>query len=80
MVAIADRQASPLALHCDDLLIAPTQSPMFLDSYLGTIAIMELLITYFAISQGKSAVQRVETIETARIRLGEYGNDKGQQA
>lgn len=75
VVGITDRPSSPLAIHCDYILSAPTESPLFFESYLSTVAIIEMLLAFYTINQGAAAVQRIESIESDRLRLGEYWND-----
>lgn len=75
VVGITDRPSSPLAIHCDYILSAPTESPLFFESYLSTVAIIEMLLAFYTINQGAAAVKRIESIESDRLRLGEYWND-----
>lgn len=76
VVAITDSRASPLATLSDRVLLAPVMSPSFFDSYIGTTAIIEMLIGFFAIGSGAATVERVERIEADRNDLGEYWNDE----
>ena len=79
VVSIADSRASPLAAHSDRVLLAPVESPSFFESYIGATAIIEMLVGFYVIGGGSSAVERIEKIEEDRRRLGEYW-DEGEGA
>jgi len=75
VVGITDSRASPLAALSDKILLTPTESPMFFESYIGSTAIIEMLIGFYAIGEGPSALSRIERIEADRRRLGEYWDE-----
>jgi len=75
VIGITDSRASPLASLSDRLLLAPVESPMFFESYVGAVAIIEMLVGFFVIGEGPSALERIERIEADRRQLGEYWND-----
>ena len=79
VVGIGDSHASPLALYADHLLITPTDGPMFFGSYIGNIAIIELLVGFMASRKNGNTVNRIEKIEQNRVRFGEYWNSKEQR-
>ena len=72
VVAITDSRASPLVPYSSETLITPCQSPLFFESYLGSTAIIELLIGFLTVRSGTSAIQRIERIESDRTQLDEY--------
>ncbi|HSE15649.1 MAG TPA: MurR/RpiR family transcriptional regulator [Pyrinomonadaceae bacterium] len=41
---ITDSDTTPIALHCDDYLVAPTSSPSFTGSYVAPIALLNTII------------------------------------
>ncbi len=75
VVGITDSRVSPLAALSDRLLLAPAESPMFFESYIGSTAIIEMLIGFYVIGGGPSVVERIERIEADRRRLGEYWDE-----
>jgi len=75
VVGITDSFASPLARYCDEILLTPTDSPMFFESYLGTVAIIEALLSFLTLKLGKDVAPRIERIESDRRQLGEYWQD-----
>jgi len=75
VVGITDSRASPLAALSDKILLTPTESPMFFESYIGSTAIIEMLIGFYVIGEGPSALRRIERIEADRRRLGEYWDE-----
>ena len=77
IVGITDSRASPLAALSDRLLLVPVDSPLFFESYIGAVAIIEMLAGFFVMGEGTSAVERIERIEADRRRLGEYWDDAG---
>ncbi|MCP4470828.1 MAG: MurR/RpiR family transcriptional regulator [Gammaproteobacteria bacterium] len=72
VVGITDGPVSPLAISSDHVLLSPTGSPMFFESYIGTTAIIEMLIGFFTVIHSTSAVSRIEKLEADRHRFGEY--------
>jgi DNA-binding MurR/RpiR family transcriptional regulator len=72
VLGITDSHASPLARVSDEVLLTPTASPLFFESYLGTIAIIELLVGAFTLKMGDGAVDRIERIEALRHRMNNY--------
>lgn len=78
VVGFTDSLAAPLARYCDEVLQTPTESPMFFESYLGTTAIIELLLSVLTMRLGDEVAPRIERIEADRHRMGEYWKDKGE--
>lgn len=76
VVGITDSRASPLAAVSDHLLLVPTQSPMFFESYIGATAVIEMLVGFYVIGEGACAVERIECIEADRRRFGEYWDEE----
>lgn len=76
VIAITDSPASPIALEADHVLLAPNQSPLFFESYVGTTVLIEALLGFFTIGQPKDTVARIERIEADRTRMNEYWNKK----
>lgn len=77
VVGVTDSPASPLAINCDRVLLTPNKSPLFFDSYVGTILQIEMLIGFLTLEQSADVVVRIENIEADRRRLGEYWNGGG---
>lgn len=77
VIAITDTPVSPIAINAAYLLLCPTKSPMFFQSYIGIIAVVEMLIGFYTIGQPSSVVDRIERVETERHRLGEYWESQG---
>ena len=75
VIGITDSRASPLAAHSDQVLLAPVESPSFFESYIGATAIIEMLIGFYVVGGGQSAIERIEKIEADRRRLGEYWDE-----
>lgn len=74
VVGITDSLASPLAPYCSKVLVTSCTSPLFFESYVGSTAILELLIGFMTLRAGHEAIDRISEIETDRRRLGEYWN------
>lgn len=72
VLGITDSYASPLAQTSDEVLLTPTDSPLFFESYLGAVAIIELLVGAFTLRMGNSAVSRIERIEALRHQMNGY--------
>jgi len=72
VVGITDSLASPLAAHSSEVLVTSCISPLFFDSYIGSTAIIELLIGFVTLRAGPDAIDRIARIEADRRRLGEY--------
>lgn len=72
VVGVTDSPASALALLSDHVLLSPNKSPLFFESYVGTTALIELLIGFLTMKQSEDAAERIEKIEADRVRLGEY--------
>jgi DNA-binding MurR/RpiR family transcriptional regulator len=74
VVGITDSPASPLAAYSTEVLVTSCDSPLFFESYVGSTAIIELLIGFLTLRSGHDAVDRIRQIEADRHRLGEYWN------
>lgn len=74
VVGITDSPASPLAAYSSEVLVTSCSSPLFFESYVGSTAIIELLIGFMTLRSGPDAVDRIAQIEAERRRLGEYWN------
>jgi len=53
---ITDSDTSPLALHCEDYLVAPTSSPSFTGSYVAPMALVNTIIVACAHLRPKRAL------------------------
>jgi DNA-binding MurR/RpiR family transcriptional regulator len=53
---ITDSDTSPLALHCEDYLVAPTSSPSFTGSYVAPMALINTIIVACAHLRPKRAL------------------------
>lgn len=72
VVGITDSPASPLAAFSSEVIVTSCSSPLFFDSYVGSTAIIELLIGFMTLRSGSDVVDRITQIEADRHRLGEY--------
>lgn len=72
VVGITDSRVSPLASYSTDLLLTSCKSPLFFQSYVGSTAIIELLIGFLTIRTDQGAVARINQIESDRHMMGEY--------
>lgn len=72
VVGITDSPASPLAAYSSDVLLTSCGSPLFFESYVGTIAVIELLLGFVTLRSGSDTVGRIAEIEAERHRFGEY--------
>lgn len=75
VVGITDSRASPLAALSSELLLTPCESPLFFQSYIGAVAVFELLLGFMTLRAGSGAVKRIAQIEADRRDLGEYWSD-----
>ena len=75
VVGITDSLASPLAAFSSDTLLTSCSSPLFFESYVGTTAVIELLIGFVTLRSGHDTVVRIAEIESERHRFGEYWLD-----
>lgn len=66
---ITDSDTTPIAVHCDDHLIASTSSPSFTGSYVAPIALINSIIVASAHLQPKRALQMLGRNE-AEYRTG----------
>ena len=72
VVGITESLASPLAAYSSEVLVTSCNSPLFFESYVGSTAIIELLIGFMTLRSGPDAIDRIAQIEADRRRLGEY--------
>lgn len=75
LVGITDSRSSPLAAVSSELLLTPCESPLFFQSYIGAVAVLELLLGFMTLRAGPEAVKRIAQIEADRRALGEYWSD-----
>ena len=79
VVGITESLASPLAAYSSEVLVAPCNSPLFFESYVGSTAIIELLVGFMTLRAGPDAIDRITQIEADRHRLGEYWDDERKE-
>ncbi len=72
VVGITDSRASPLATYSTEILLTFRESPMFFESHLCSVAIIELLLGFMALRAGPEVVTRIAQIESDRWRFKEY--------
>ena len=88
---ITDSDTSPIALHCDDYLVAPTSSPSFTGSYVAPMALVNSIIVACAHLRPKRALAMLGRTEQEyrtgtrwyqepmkRNRAGTDGNNKAR--
>lgn len=66
---ITDSETTPIAVHCDDYLLASTSSPSFTGSYVAPIALVNTIIVASAHLQPKRALEMLGRNE-AEYRTG----------
>ncbi len=72
VLGITDSRAAPLAAVSSEVLLTPCESPLFFQSYIGAVAVLELLLGFMTLRAGPDAVKRIAQIEADRRDLGEY--------
>jgi len=72
VVGVTDSLASPLAAYSSEVLVTSCNSPLFFESYVGSTAIIELLVGFMTLRSGPDAIDRIAQIEADRRLLGEY--------
>jgi DNA-binding MurR/RpiR family transcriptional regulator len=77
VVGITDSLASPLAAYSTEVLVTSCDSPLFFESYVGSTAIIELLLGFLTLRSGPDAIDRIAQIEADRHILGEYWDTSG---
>jgi len=60
---ITDSGTTPIALHCDDYLVASTSSPSFTGSYVAPIALLNTIIVACAHLRPKRALAMLSRTE-----------------
>jgi DNA-binding MurR/RpiR family transcriptional regulator len=60
---ITDNDTSPIALHCDDYLVASTSSPSFTGSYVAPMALINTIIVACAHLRPKRALAMLSRTE-----------------
>ena len=60
---ITDSDTTPIALHCDDYLVAPTSSPSFTGSYVAPMALLNTIIVACAHLRPKRALAMLSRTE-----------------
>ena len=60
---ITDSDTTPIALHCDDYLLAPTSSPSFTGSYVAPMALLNTIIVACAHLRPKRALAMLSRTE-----------------
>src|SRR6476659_27678 len=60
---ITDSDTTPIALHCDDYLVAPTSSPSFTGSYVAPMALLNAVIVACAHLRPKRALAMLSRTE-----------------
>lgn len=72
VVGITESRLSPLASYSTDLLLTSCDSPLFFESYVGSTAIIELLIGFLTLRTDHGVIDRIKQIESDRNAMGEY--------
>ena len=60
---VTDSDTTPIALHCDDYLVASTSSPSFTGSYVAPMALINTIIVACAHLQPKRALAMLSRTE-----------------
>jgi DNA-binding MurR/RpiR family transcriptional regulator len=72
VVAITDRESSPLARLASHVFLAPNDSPQFFGSFVATVALIEGLLAYIVNQGGEEIVKNIAATEGIREVFDEY--------
>jgi DNA-binding MurR/RpiR family transcriptional regulator len=72
LISLTDSRASPIAAEADLLLLAPTSTPQFFPSMLGSVAMLESLLAFIVSETDTAAVANIEAIHRGRTAAGVY--------
>lgn len=75
LISLTDSRASPIAADADLLLLAPTATPQFFPSMLGSIALLEGLLAFIVAETGSASVASIEAVHRGRTAAGVYWPD-----
>ena len=75
VIGITDRRTSPLAARSDDLLVIAMQSPSIFPSYIGIMALIEVLVGMIAARSDRTVTDNVDKTKRSRREMGEYWNE-----
>jgi len=72
LVVVTDGAQSPVAGFAEDLLLVPTDSPLFFPSHVAVLVLLESLMGMVVRETGKAAQQRIGAVERRNHVMGEY--------
>ncbi len=76
VIGITDSRTSALATYSTDILLTPVQSPHFFESYVATVALLEMIIGFLVSDSEQSVMDNLTRLERSRTELGEYWPDQ----
>jgi DNA-binding MurR/RpiR family transcriptional regulator len=77
---ITDSDTTPIALHCEDYLLAPTSSPSFTGSYVAPMALLNTIIVACAHLRPKRALAMLSRTEQEYRTGRRWYQEPGQKA
>lgn len=72
IIALSDSPASPILRGADHGSVVSVDTPQFFPSSIGTIALLETLLSFVVAVASEEIVERVETFHKRRHQLGMY--------
>lgn len=72
IIALSDSPASPILRGADHGFVVSVDTPQFFPSSIGTIALLETLLSFVVAVASEEIVERVETFHKRRHQLGMY--------
>ena len=75
IIGITDSPASPIHRAAEFGFVVAADTPQFFPSSIGTIALLETLLSFVIAQAGDEIVTRVEAFHSRRHRLGQYAGE-----
>ena len=72
IIALSDSPASPILRGADHGFVVSVDTPQFFPSSIGTIALLETLLSFVVAVASEEIIERVETFHKRRHQLGMY--------
>ena len=78
VIGVSDSAGSPIIVGSDYGFVVSVDTPQFFPSSVGTIALMEALLSFVVASSNTRVVKRVESFHERRHELGLYTDAQDQ--
>ena len=75
VIGITDRRTSQLAACSDDILLISMQSLSIFPSYVGVMALIEVLLGMIAARSDRSVAENIDKSKRSRREMGEYWSE-----